>query len=100
MKAIVSIVRTTSLESVLKALGKIGVKGVTISEVRGLGSEVSLTSPYTIHNRLEIITPDETADLIVNVITEQAHTGLAGDGLVAVHPADYLVRIRSKEKLH
>ena len=99
MKTVVAVVRTTSLENVIGALEKIGVKGVTISEVRGLGSEVSLGSPYTIHKRIEIIVPDAAADMIANVIAEQAHTGLPGDGLIAVNPTEYLVRIRSKEKL-
>jgi len=32
------------------------------------------------------------------VILQHAHTGLEGDGLIAVHPVDYVIKIRTKEK--
>lgn len=99
MKMVTAIVRTTSLESVVKSLGDIGIKGMTICEIKGIGEQVQLYSPYTIHNRIEIIVPDEMVDEAVKVILEHAHMGIAGDGLIAVHPLDYMLKIRTKERL-
>jgi len=99
MKMITAIVRTTSLGNIEKSLENIGVRGMTFSEIKGTGEQVQLFKPYAIHSRLEIITMDEKADEIVDVILQLTHTGLAGDGLIAVHPVDYMMKIRTKEKL-
>jgi nitrogen regulatory protein P-II 1 len=58
-----------------------------------------LNSPYSIHDRIKIVVADEKADEAANIILEHAATGLAGDGLVAVAPVDYAVKIRTKERL-
>lgn len=99
MKMITAIVRTTSLEHIVKSLEGIGVKGMTISEIKGIGEQVQPFRPYTIHSRIEIIVPDEKAERVTGVILEDAHTGLAGDGLIAVYPIDYMIKIRTKEKV-
>lgn len=99
MKIVTAFVRTTGLEAIVKSLQGIGIKGMTIEEIKGIGEEVSLNKPYTIHDRIDIIVPDEKADEVVNMIAEQGRTGLAGDGMVVVQPADYAVKIRTKEKL-
>ncbi len=99
MKMVTAIIRTTALERIVKALETIGVRGLTISVVKGTGQEVSLFRPYTIHDRIEIIVPDEKADEVAKVIFDQAATGLAGDGIVAVHSLDYAVKIRTGEKM-
>jgi nitrogen regulatory protein PII len=98
MKIVTAFVRTTSLEDIVKSLQGIGVRSMTISEIQGIGEEVSLNKPYTIHDRIDIVVPDEKADDVVNIILEHGRTGLAGDGLIVVQPADYAVKIRTKEK--
>ena len=72
---------------------------MTISEIKGTGEQVQLYDPYTIHDRIEIFVHDEQADEVVNTILEHAHTGLAGDGLIAVCPAEYVIKIRNEEKM-
>ncbi len=99
MKMVTAIMRTTSLQHVIQRLEKIGIKGLTISEVKGLGEEVRLNSPYSIHERIEIVVADEKADEAANVILEHAASGLPGDGLVVVAPLDYAIKIRTKERL-
>jgi nitrogen regulatory protein P-II 1 len=99
MKIVTAIVRTTALERIAKALEKIGVRGLTISEIKGLGEQVRLDKPYTVHDKIEIIVPDERADDVANVILEEGHTGLAGDGLVTVAPLEYVMKTRTKERL-
>jgi nitrogen regulatory protein P-II 1 len=99
MKMITTIVRTTSLQHVVQQLEKIGIRGLTISEIKGIGEEVRLNNPYSIHDKIEIFVPDEKNDEVVQLILDEAGTGLAGDGLVAVSPTDYAVRIRTRERL-
>ena len=99
MKMISAIVRTSSLESIVKALEDIGVRGMTIMEVKGIGEQVELFRPYTIHSRIEIIVADERVDAVAKVIIDRGHTGFVGDGLVAVYPVDHVIKIRTKETL-
>ncbi len=87
MKMVTAIVRTTSLQNVIQRLEKIGIKGLTISEVKGLGEKVRLKNPYSIHDKIEIVVADEKADEAARAILENAGTGLAGDGIIAVAPS-------------
>jgi nitrogen regulatory protein PII len=99
MKLITGIVRTTSLERVVRRLEDAGIRGMTISEIKGLGEEIRLNNPYSIHDKIEIIVPDEKADAVAEIILEHAATGLAGDGLVLSTSVDYAVKIRNREQL-
>jgi nitrogen regulatory protein P-II 1 len=98
MKMVTAIVRTTSLQKVLESLQDAGIRGLTISEVRGLGNEVHLYTSYEVHSRLEIIVPKEEVEKVTSVIVDNAHTGFPGDGMIAVAPVDYVIKVRTKEK--
>jgi nitrogen regulatory protein P-II 1 len=98
MKTIVAIVRTDTLGDIVKALEERGIGGMTITEIKGIGEEVRLYKPYTIHNRIEIIVPDEKVDEVTGVIVRHARTGFAGDGIVGVYPMEYMIKIRTGEK--
>jgi nitrogen regulatory protein PII len=99
MKLVTAIVRTTSLERVVQSLERIGIKGMTISEIKGLGEELRLNNPYSIHDKIEIFVSDAKADEVVKTILDHSRSGLAGDGVVSVAPLDYAVKIRTEEKL-
>lgn len=99
MKIVTAAVRTTALERIIKSLGDIGFKGMTLSEVKGIGEQVEVFRPYAVHKKIEMIVPDEKVDAVTNVILDYAHTGLAGDGLISVCPADYMIKIRTREKI-
>lgn len=99
MKLITCIVRTTSLERIVKALGHIGIRSMTISEIKGLGEQIALNRPYSIHDKIEIVVSDEKADAVARTILENSGTGLAGDGILFVRSLDYAVKIRTGEKL-
>jgi nitrogen regulatory protein PII len=99
MKLVTAIVRTTSLERVVQALEHTGIKSMTISEIKGLGEQVRLNNPYSIHDKIEIYVSDDEADVAVKTILENTRTGLAGDGVVAVASLDYAVKIRTEERL-
>ncbi len=99
MKMITAIVRTTALEHIVKKLEHMGIRSLTISEIRGTGEEVPLFKHYTIHDKIEIIVPDNKADEAARAILEDAGTGLAGDGIIAVAPLDYALKIRTQERM-
>jgi len=99
MKLVKAIVRTTALENIVKALENVGVHGMSISEVKGVGEEVQLFNRYSVHNMIEIIVHAEDVDRVVNAVLEAGHTGLEGDGMIAVCPLDYLIHIRTREKI-
>jgi nitrogen regulatory protein PII len=99
MKAVTAIVRTTGLERVVHAFEKVGIKRLTVSEVKGTGDEVRLRGPYSVHDRIELFVPDECVDAVVRIILENSGTGLAGDGIIAVAPLDYTVKIRNEERI-
>jgi nitrogen regulatory protein P-II 1 len=98
MKMVTAFIRTTSLERIIKSLAKIGIRGMTISEIKGIGQQVELFRPYTVHDRIDIIVPDEKVEEVTDKILEHASTGLAGDGHIAVFPLDYTIKIRTMEK--
>ncbi len=99
MKMVIGIIRERCLEKIVKELEKINVRSMTISEVKGIGEQVTLYKPYAIHNMIQIIVPDEKVDEVKDVILNFTHSGTAGDGIVAVSPIDYMIKIRSKERL-
>ncbi len=99
MKIVTAIVRSESLENIVKALEEDGIRGMTISEVKGVGEQVQVFRPYTIHKKIEIIIPDDRAEGIANIIYEHGHTGFAGDGLIAILPVECVIKIRKKEKI-
>jgi nitrogen regulatory protein P-II 1 len=98
VKTIVAVVRTDSLEDIVKSLEDKGIRGMTITETRGVGEEVPLYRHYAIHNRVEIIVPDEKVDEVTGVIVRHGQTGFAGDGFIGVYPMDYMIKIRTGEK--
>jgi nitrogen regulatory protein P-II 1 len=99
MKLIAAIVRTTSLERVVQSLEHIGIKSISISEIKGLGEEVRLNNLYSIHDKIEIIVSDKQVDAVVGAILENVRTGLPGDGIISVAPLHYVVKIRTKESM-
>lgn len=99
MKTLTAIVRTDRLQKIVDAFVDKGIRGMTITEVKGIGEQMQLLSPYTIHSRIELIVPNDIVIDIANIILEHAHTGETGDGLIAVYPMDAMLKIRTKERV-
>jgi nitrogen regulatory protein PII len=107
MKKVEAIFRHSQLELVKNALNNVGVKGMTITEVRGVGKQKGYTETYrgskvTINLRpkikLETIIPDDLVDVAVDAIIENARTGEIGDGKIFIYPVEQAIRIRTSEK--
>ena len=106
MKKIEAVIKPFKLEEVKEGLSSLGIKGMTVSEVKGFGrqkghSEIYRGAEYTVDFvgkvKIEIVVDDDMCDKIVDVILEQAKTGKIGDGKVFVLPVEKAVRIRTRE---
>jgi nitrogen regulatory protein P-II 1 len=100
IKKIVAIVRTYRLDDVEKRLRQVGVKGITVSQVKGYGEYKQFFTKDGLSEeaRIEVFALKDDVDAIVKAIMESAHTGTAGDGLVAVLPVERIFRIRSRSE--
>jgi nitrogen regulatory protein P-II 1 len=107
MKKIEAAIKPFKLDDVKDALSAIGIRGLTVSEVRGFGrqgghAELYRGREYVVDFlpkvKLEIIVPDEMVVHVVETIGKAARTGRIGDGKVFVMPIDDAVRIRTGER--
>ncbi len=99
-RKITAIIRRDVLEKVERKLQKIGVKGISVTKVKGYGEYVDFYSQDWMvnHARIEIFTHESQADVIAQAIMATAHVGLEGDGIVAVLPVEKLYRIRTRSE--
>ena len=106
MKKIEAIIKPFKLDDVKDALNKIGVTGMTISEVKGFGrqrghKEIYRGAEYQVDFvpkiKLGIVIDSELSDQVVDVIKETASTGKIGDGKIFISSLEEAVRIRTGE---
>jgi nitrogen regulatory protein P-II 1 len=106
MKKIEAYVRPFKLDDVKAALMELGVKGMTVSEVKGFGRQKGHTelyrgSEYHVDflpkSKIEVVVADDQADAVVDAIMKVAATGSVGDGKIFVMPVDDAIRIRAGE---
>ena len=106
MKKIEAIIRPFKLDDVREALSEIGVRGMTLTEVKGYGRQKGHTelyrgSEYKIDFlpkiKIEIIAADSMVDNIVSTIIKAAKTGQVGDGKIFVSSVEDVVRVRTEE---
>jgi len=98
LKRIVAIIRDLFLKRVEGRLKQVGIKGITVSKVKGYGEYANLYKADWLvdHARIEIFTEKAQVKNIVAAILEEAHEGAPGGGLVAVLPVEELYRIRTR----
>lgn len=99
-RKVTAIVRCMRLEQVERGLQEIGVRGMTVSHVKGLGEYANFFKRdwAVTHARIEVFTERADVDRIVEAIKEAAHTGGAGDGIIAVLPVERILRIRERHE--
>ncbi len=106
MKKIEAIIKPFKLEEVRDALAEIGIKGMTISEVKGFGrqkghTEIYRGAEYVVDFlpkiKIEIVVPDSMVEKAIEVIIKNAKTGKIGDGKIFVYDVQNAIRIRTGE---
>lgn len=106
MKLITAIIKPFKLEEVRDALTRIGVTGMTITEVKGYGrqkghKEIYRGAEYAVNFlpklRVDVAVQTAQVDTVVGAISNAAKTGQIGDGKIFVSGLDHAVRIRTGE---
>ncbi|MGA9119857.1 MAG: P-II family nitrogen regulator [Bacteroidota bacterium] len=106
MKKIEAIIRPFRIDDVREALAEIGVKGMTLTEVKGYGRQKGHTelyrgSEYQIDFlpklKLEVVVSDAQVEKVVETIVKAAKTGQVGDGKIFIYPLEDAVRVRTGE---
>jgi nitrogen regulatory protein PII len=107
MKMIKAVIKPFKLDEVRDALTKIGIEGMTVTEVRGFGRQKGHTELYRGAEyvvdmlpkiELELVVSDSRVELVVETIRKAANTGRIGDGKVFVSPVLEAIRIRTGER--
>ena len=106
MKLITAIIKPFKLEEVRESLDKIGITGMTITEVKGFGRQKGHTELYRGAEyvidflpkiKVEIAVSIEQLEDVIEAITKSASTGKIGDGKIFVSSLDQIIRIRTGE---
>ncbi len=106
MKKIEAIIKPFKLDDVKEKLTDLGVKGMTVTEVRGFGrqkghTEIYRGAEYVVDFlpkiKIEVAVSDHQVGEVVDGIRSAANTGKIGDGKVFVVPLEECIRIRTGE---
>ena len=106
MKLVTAIIKPFKLDDVRQALADVGVKGVTVTEVKGFGRQRGHTELYRGAEyvvdflpkmKVEVAVGDELVEQVLEVMSNTARTGKIGDGKIFVTPLEQVIRIRTGE---
>jgi len=107
MKKVEAIIKPFKLDEVKDALGEVGVKGMTVTEVKGFGRtggkrEVYRGSAYVVDFvpkvKVEVVVAESMVADVLEAIEKAAKTGRIGDGKIFVSPVEEAIRIRTGER--
>ncbi|MFH0789741.1 MAG: P-II family nitrogen regulator [Pseudomonadota bacterium] len=107
LKKIEAIIKPFKLDEVKDALNDLGIRGMTISEVKGFGrqkghTEIYRGAEYVIDFlpkvKIEVVVDQDMAVKVIEAIQKAAKTGKIGDGKIFVLPVEEVIRIRTGER--
>ncbi len=106
LKKIEAIIRPFKVEDVHEALSEIGVKGMTLTEVKGYGRQKGHTEVYRGAEyivdflpkvKIEVVVKDSMIEQVLSTIVKVTKTGQVGDGKIFIFPVLDVIRIRTEE---
>jgi nitrogen regulatory protein P-II 1 len=106
LKKIEAIIRPFKLEEVKESLVEEGIRGLTISEVRGYGRQKGHTETYRGSEyriefipkiKIEVVVEESKVEKVVDAILKSAKTGQVGDGKIFIYDINDVIRIRTEE---
>ena len=106
MKMITAIIKPFRLDDVREAIADVGVRGITVTEVKGFGRQRGHTELYRGAEyvvdflpkaRIELAVAEDLAERVIEAIVEAARTGKIGDGKIFVTELEQAIRIRTGE---
>jgi len=107
MKRITAIIKPFKLEDVREELSKVGVQGITVTEVKGFGRQKGHTELYRGAEyvidflpkvKLEVVVAEGLVDSCIEAIIKAAKTGKIGDGKIFLESIERSIRIRTGEE--
>ena len=107
MRLVMAIIKPFKLDDVRKAVGDVGVHGLTVTEVRGFGrqrghTEIYRGAEYAVEfvpkTKIEIAVDNSQVDQVIEAIHKAAQTGKVGDGKIFVFALTQVVRVRTGER--
>ncbi len=107
LKKIEAIIRTEKLEEVRIALEEKGIIGMTVTEVKGRGSQKGIllewrAGEYRVEFlpklKLELVVDQTDAEKVIEAIETAAQTGKTGDGKIFISTVEDVVRVRTGER--
>ena len=107
MKKVEAIIKPFKLDEVKDKLNQIGIKGITVSEVKGFGRQKGHTELYRGAEyvvdflpkiKMEVVISDNKVEDVITTIMQAAQTGRIGDGKIFVIDLQEAVRIRTGER--
>ena len=107
MKMVQAVIKHTKLDAVQKALMAIDVHGITVTEAKGFGRQKGHTEVYRGVEyqvrflpklKIEVATPEEKLEAVLEAVQAAARTGEIGDGKIFVFDLQDVIRIRTGER--
>lgn len=107
MKKIEAVIKPFKLDEVKDELNKLGIQGMTITEVKGFGRQKGHTELYRGTEyvvdfipkiKIEVVVPDDVVEKTISIIEKTAKTGKIGDGKIFVIDIADAVRIRTGQR--
>lgn len=106
MKLITAVIRPYKLDELEVAVAKLGVQGMTVTEVQGFGrqrghAEFYRGAEYHVDfvpkTQVQIAVDDLVVEALIEAIANVARTGKLGDGKIFVSDLEQAIRIRTGE---
>lgn len=106
MKIVTAVIKPFKLDDVRDALGEVGVKGMTVTEVKGFGRQKGHTELYRGAEyvvdfvpkiKIEVAVAEEALEQVLEAIIKGAKSNKIGDGKIFVYDLDKVIRIRTGE---
>ena len=106
MKLVTAIIKPFKLDDVRDALAEVGIKGMTVTEVKGFGRQKGHTELYRGAEyvvdfvpkvKLEVAVDSAILDQVIETIVDAARTDKIGDGKIFVYDVERILRIRTGE---
>ena len=107
MKRIEAIIRPEKLLEVKDALEQLGHGGMTVTEVKGHGTQRGVLQEWQGQEFwieflpkiwFLVVVSDDDAEAVIAAICDSAATGEAGDGKIFVSDVRDVVRVRTRER--
>lgn len=106
MKLVTAIIKPFKLDDVRDALAEVGIKGMTVTEVKGFGRQKGHTELYRGAEyvvdfvpkiKIEVAVAADVLDRVIEAIVNSAKSNKIGDGKIFVYDLDQVIRIRTGE---